>query len=275
MLEVSAQVKAKKMYKAVLDVTFLDESDQPILHKWVAYIGAKKEDDPPANHDWKKYSGTVEIPERTAKLCIALQDYGPGTVWFDDVQARFAAATSDASVDQAEVVAGPDVNGKTRELKYDSGKTGGKRSFGGTGEMIRFTQPAETGTIKGIRIHGSRYGLPQPPAEDFLIYVLSKDRSQVLFTESAPYKLFQRGREKWVNVKFKKPHKVPKTFWIVLDFKAHQTKGVYVSYSGSYSGEGGQRSKVGLPSQETNDFTDGDWMIRVLLADEATSASEK
>ena len=76
--------------------------------------------------------------------------------------------------------------------------------------MIRFTLPGEKGTMKGIRIHGSRYGLPQPPAEEFLIYVLSKDTSQILFSETAPYKLFQRGKEKWVDVKFKKAHEVPR-----------------------------------------------------------------
>jgi beta-lactamase regulating signal transducer with metallopeptidase domain len=79
-LKVSAQVKTKKIYKAILDVTFLNESDQGISHKWAAYIGAENAGDAPANHDWKKYSGTVQIPEGTAKLCISLQDYGPGTV---------------------------------------------------------------------------------------------------------------------------------------------------------------------------------------------------
>ena len=91
-LEVSAQVKAKKMTKAILDVLFLDKDGKWISHKWAAYIGSKKPGDPPANHDWKKYSGKVEIPPRTAKLCIGLQVYGPGKVWFDDVQASYGTA---------------------------------------------------------------------------------------------------------------------------------------------------------------------------------------
>jgi RNA polymerase sigma-70 factor (ECF subfamily) len=157
------------------------------------------------------------------------------------------------------------------ELKYDDGKAVGKRSIGGSGEMIRFTLPAEKGTMKGIRIHGSRYGLPQPPDEDFSIHVLSKDMSQTLFTETAPYKLFQRGKEKWVDVKFKTAHEVPKAFWIVLDFKAHQTKGVYVSYASS--ADGNKHSKVGLPGKGSGDFPDGDWMIRVLLSARGTSST--
>ena len=35
----------------------------------------------------------------------------------------------------------------------------------------------------------------------------------------------------------------------------------------------GKHSKVGLPGKDSEDFADGDWMIRVLLADEGTSAA--
>ena len=62
-LEVSAQVKAEKMTKAVLDVLFTDKDGEWISHKWVAYIGSKQAGDPPVSHDWKKYSGKVEIPK--------------------------------------------------------------------------------------------------------------------------------------------------------------------------------------------------------------------
>ncbi|MEN6451307.1 MAG: M56 family metallopeptidase [Thermoguttaceae bacterium] len=160
-----------------------------------------------------------------------------------------------------------------KELKYDDGKPDGRRSLGGSGEMIQFSLPTEKGRIQGIKIHGSRYGLPQPPAEDFLIHVLSADMSDILFTETAPYKLFQRGRERWVDVSFKKTREVPKTFWIVLDFKAHQTKGVYVSYDTS---TGGKHSKIGLPGQSARnvDFG-GDWMIRVKLADDKAHSRGK
>ena len=79
--------------------------------------------------------------------------------------------------------------------------------------------------------------------------------------------MFQRGREKWVNVNFKSVHEVPKTFWIVLDFKAHQTKGVCVSYDTS---TGGNHSKIGLPGNIKPRDVDfgGDWMIRAVLAAE-------
>ncbi|MCE5303898.1 MAG: M56 family metallopeptidase [Planctomycetaceae bacterium] len=159
------------------------------------------------------------------------------------------------------------------ELKHDDGKPDGKWSLGGSGEMIQFSLPTEKGRITGVRIHGSRYGTLQPPAEDFMIYVLNEDRSEILFTETAPYRLFQRGKEKWVDVKFKKAREVPKNFWIVLDFKAHQTKGVYVSFDNS---TGGKHSKNGLPGQNTDDTrSPGDWMIRVKLATDAPATTSK
>jgi len=88
-LELSAQVKAEKAAKAIIDVIFLDKDDEAISHEWAAYIGAKGAKDPPANHDWKKYQGKVKIPPKTAKIQVALQIYGPGKVWFDEVRAAY------------------------------------------------------------------------------------------------------------------------------------------------------------------------------------------
>ncbi|SRR5579883_790382 len=88
-LRVSAQVKAEGVTKAIIDVIFLDEQDEWIEHKWAAYIGAKEDGDPPVSHDWKEYSGRVDIPRATKKIQIALQIYGPGKVWFDEVRAEY------------------------------------------------------------------------------------------------------------------------------------------------------------------------------------------
>ncbi|MBN2291662.1 MAG: PEGA domain-containing protein [Pirellulales bacterium] len=85
-VELSAQVKAEKMTKAVLDMVFLDKNDKWISHKWAAYIGSKEKDQPPATHDWKRYAGKVDVPPGTVKVIVGLQVYGPGKVWFDDVR---------------------------------------------------------------------------------------------------------------------------------------------------------------------------------------------
>jgi len=151
-------------------------------------------------------------------------------------------------------------------LKYGDGKADGKKSIGGSGEMIRFELPEGVTKVRGIKIHGSRYGLPEAPDEDFEITLLTDDLGEILHTEGAPYRLFKRGREMWVRVIFAEPVELPKKFWVALNFNAQRTKGVYVSYDTSTKGE---YSRVGLAgSKEAPKPTDfgGDWMVQVLLS---------
>jgi len=94
-LKVSAWVKAEEASKAILDAQFLDGAGE-WSHAWVAYIGAKGPDDPPVSHDWKRYEGVVEIPPGTKQIIVAPQIYGPGAVWFDDLDAEY---TDDPATD--------------------------------------------------------------------------------------------------------------------------------------------------------------------------------
>ena len=87
-------------------------------------------------------------------------------------------------------------------LMYGDGKPDGKKSLGGSGELIKFSLPTGKEKVKGIKIHGSRYGHPKPPDEDFTVYILSEDMKNIVHTEKALYKLFERGESKWVEVKF-------------------------------------------------------------------------
>ena len=80
--------------------------------------------------------------------------------------------------------------GAVKLIKNDDGRADGKKSLGGSGEMIRFTLPPEGGALTGVRIHGSRYGVPQAPDEDFLIFVMNEDLTKVLHVELAAYSLF-------------------------------------------------------------------------------------
>ncbi len=90
-LMVSAQVKAVKATKAVIDVLFLGKNGQWISHEWVAYIGPKASGRRPFTHEWKLYNGQVEIPENTATMVVGLQIYGPGKVWFDEIELAYAS----------------------------------------------------------------------------------------------------------------------------------------------------------------------------------------
>jgi RNA polymerase sigma-70 factor (ECF subfamily) len=157
-------------------------------------------------------------------------------------------------------------------LGYGDDKPDGKKSFGGSGQMIRFELPEGVTKIKGIRIHGSRYGLPQAPKEDFEITFLNEKRDETLHVEAAPYRLFNRGKEQWVRVAFKNEVELPRKFWVCLNFNAAQTKGVYVSYDTSTKG---QYSRVGLAGDKNEpketDFK-GDWMVQVLASLPTTPA---
>lgn len=177
-----------------------------------------------------------------------------------------AAAASLVEGPIASAVAQTKTTDKPRpdRLSYNDGKAEGKRSLGGSGEMISFTLPDEDAKVAGIRIHGSRYGLPQPPKEDFMIYFLNSDMTDTVATKTGPYARFKRGSEGWIEIKFPKPIEVPKEFWICLDFRAERTKGVYVSVDESTDGS---HSRAGLPGMESRAAdVGGDWMIEALLA---------
>jgi len=89
-IKVSAWIRSRKVTKAVVDVQFFT-ADGQLTHQWIAYIGAKDPNDPPVTHDWKEYRGIAEIPPGTKQLGVAMQIYGPGKVWFDDVQAEYVS----------------------------------------------------------------------------------------------------------------------------------------------------------------------------------------
>ncbi len=88
-IQLSAMVKTENATKAILDVLFLDDKGEWIEHEWAAYIGDQNAEPKPLTHDWKEYTGAVAIPAGTKQIVIGLQDYGPGSVWFDDVSAVY------------------------------------------------------------------------------------------------------------------------------------------------------------------------------------------
>jgi beta-lactamase regulating signal transducer with metallopeptidase domain/predicted esterase len=82
-LKVGMWVKASQARKATMAVIMDDNIE------WGGYVGEAKDGDKPADHDWRYYTATVNVPEGTSHLTIGLQMYGPGTVWMDDVSAKF------------------------------------------------------------------------------------------------------------------------------------------------------------------------------------------
>jgi len=95
-LQVAVQVKAARATKAVVDVQFFGAGDELLQHKWAIYVGQKKPTDKVATHDWKRYEGSVAIPAGTMQIAIALQIYGPGDVWFDELDVQYVDAVGAA-----------------------------------------------------------------------------------------------------------------------------------------------------------------------------------
>jgi hypothetical protein len=149
---------------------------------------------------------------------------------------------------------------KPQEVARDDGKAAGKRSMAGSGHVVVFDAPAENSFLTAVKIHGSRYGMPHAPDEDFTLW-LCDAKGQVLREFSFPYESFQRGDEKWVTLKIVEPTAVSQKFMLIVGFNPTQTKGVYVSHDAKRDGD----SRLGLPGDIGNKFSKGDWMIRALV----------
>jgi hypothetical protein len=183
--------------------------------------------------------------------------------------APYGSAATDASDKETKAKADAEKKAAAKPvllLKYGDGKPDGKKSIAGAGEMIRFTMPkGQTNALKALRIHAARYGYPQPPKEDVEITILTEDMKEPLHTELVSYALFKRQQEsRWTQVPFEDPVDVPAMFWVVLNFNAEATKGVYVSFDTSTKGK---HSRVGFNDQDAKETEfKGDWMVQAVLA---------
>ncbi|NLX95793.1 MAG: hypothetical protein GXY83_06425 [Rhodopirellula sp.] len=149
--------------------------------------------------------------------------------------------------------------GEPQELKEDDGRSAGKRSIAGGGHAVRFEAPEGSWAVTAVRLHGSRYGYPAPPKEDFHVWICDDD-FQILSENKLPYRLFQRGEEQWVTLRIR-PTNVKTDFLVCVGFNPTQTKGVYVSHDG----EGSGKSMVALPDGPRRPMENGDWLIRAMI----------
>jgi RNA polymerase sigma-70 factor (ECF subfamily) len=149
-----------------------------------------------------------------------------------------------------------------KELALDDGKSAGRKSIAGSGHAVKVEAPADGCRLIAVKIYGSRYGTPQPPAEDFHVYVCDADGNQVA-DFAFPYKTFLRGEPRWVTLKIADPPELPAEFFICVGFDPAQTKGVYVHHDRSHDGD----SRSGLPGSLDEAFGQGDWMIRAVIAE--------
>jgi hypothetical protein len=176
--------------------------------------------------------------------------------WWNDAQEILILKRPKSQI-AAETAADNKPAGQSHELIQDDGKSAGKRSIAGGGHAVRFKAPGDSCYLTEVRIYGSRYGMPSAPRENFHVWLCDEDFKEISDNQF-PYSKFPYGnRPRWVSLKIK-PTKVPQDFIICVGFNPTATRGVFVHYDGEASGN----SIVGLPGEDANDFTDGDWMIR-------------
>lgn len=166
----------------------------------------------------------------------------------------------------AAVLATPAAAQKTELLKHDDGTQEGKRSMTGGMHAVRFECPNDQKWyVNGIRLHGSRYGTPQAPNEDFEVVIASDDftKRQVI---KKPYSLFERGNEKWVRIPID-PVEVEGPFRVAVFFNPTRTKGVYVGIDTDSSPSHSASLTASDPTGEQTEL-DGDWMIRAYVTNQ-------
>jgi hypothetical protein len=137
-----------------------------------------------------------------------------------------------------------------------------KRSLGGSGHAVAFQRPEGAKQLVGVQIYASRYGLPEPPQEDFQVYLLDQDQ-KVLKEFGVAYGKVERGPQRWYSFDLP-PTDVPEKFFVALSFNPHQTKGVFLGLDKQVKES---HSHIGLPSSGFKPVEERfDWMVRVCLS---------
>lgn len=144
-------------------------------------------------------------------------------------------------------------------LGYGNNTSEGKRSLGASGHAIHFQRPPNHRYVESVRIFASRYGYPEPPDEDFHLYILNEEK-QILADLKYPYGTIERSDMKWYTLRTPSIE-IPEQFFVALSFNPHQTKGIYLSYDRDVSES---HSLTGLPDSGFEKVAETwDWMIKV------------
>lgn len=176
--------------------------------------------------------------------------------WWDKAEPVFIFKRPE-SVFAARTAKPKELAARPVQLVHDDGTSAGKWSFSGGGHALRFKVDGPDWYLTEVKVFGSRYGRPQPPKEDFHLWLCDKD-FKMIADFPFPYSKFAGGRATWVKLPIK-PTNVPAEFIICVGFNPTGTKGIFVHHDK----EGSGNSLGGLPGRGGRDFRQGDWLIRV------------
>ncbi|MDP7305448.1 MAG: hypothetical protein QGG09_20215, partial [Pirellulaceae bacterium] len=152
-----------------------------------------------------------------------------------------------------------ELTGQAIELSHDDGTAVVMNSLAGGEHGVRFKVLGDSWYLTSVRINGSRYGHPNPPRENFHVWLCNKD-SEIIADFPFPYAKFARGGPNWVTL-MTPPTNVPQDFIISVGFNPTGKKGIFVSRDRHGSGD----SLTGLLGRVTKTFNKGDWLIRAAV----------
>jgi hypothetical protein len=166
-----------------------------------------------------------------------------------------------------QTVASTALTEKAIELALDDGHPAGQRSISGSGHAVRFQAPGTNCVLTEVRMFGCRYGEPEPPKEDFHVWLCDKDFKPIA-QFAFPYSSFPYAAQpaKWVTLKIP-PTRVPPDFVLDVTFNPTAMKGIYAHFDNSPDGH----SFTGLPGHKHEPFKQGDWLLRAVVERKAGS----
>lgn len=140
----------------------------------------------------------------------------------------------------------------------------GKWSLGASGHATLFERPANAQFVEAIEIGASRYGTPEPPEEDFHIYLLN-EAFEVLADLPYPYRTVERADLRWYTLRTPSIE-VPERFYVAIAFNPNENKGIYLGLDRNVTQS---RSFKGLPSEGFDPVAERyDWLVHVCLSQE-------
>jgi hypothetical protein len=155
-------------------------------------------------------------------------------------------------------------------LTYVGDTAEGKRSLGASGHAILFQRPEKARFVEAAEIFAGRYGTPEPPKEDFHLYLLN-EKLQQMADLRYPYGMIERSDLRWYTLQTPSIE-APERFYVALSFNPHQTKGIYLGFDEKVKES---HSFTGLPDSGFEKVKESyDWMVRVHLAQEPSGAKD-
>jgi hypothetical protein len=189
----------------------------------------------------------------------------PLAVWWTTASKLFVKAT-DTSTFQAPTIPASKLTGKPVLLALDDDQSDGKKSIAGGGHARKFTLPDDgEWYLRTVSVCGAQYGRAKNAMFDV---ALCDSDLKPIATWKKPYSAFRLGDLQWTRLPVT-PTRVPKEFYICLNFRPTATQGVYMGFDTSTKGN----SQIGIPGEQGHNFTQGDWMIRVELDKPKDAAS--